>query len=111
MGESLTIWDTSHNITFTSNLFLTLGTTDGPTLPYLNDFVDHHDKFGCRLYCEMKGHLKTGCPHYFAAHKKPSDFNVEGCDYPDVDVHNLGTYSPEVYWKDLVYVLLSTTNA
>jgi hypothetical protein len=59
----------------------------------------------------MKGRHKAGCPHYFAAHKKPPDFNVEGCDHPDVDVRNLGTCSPEVYWKDLVYVLLSTTNA
>lgn len=109
--EGLKIWDASRNIIYTSNPFLALGTADGPALAYLNGFVGHHGKYGCRLHCGMKGRHKAGCPHYFAAHKKPPDFNVEGCDHPDIDVRNLGTCSTEVYWKDLVYVLLSVTDS
>ncbi|KAG2060969.1 hypothetical protein BDR06DRAFT_966786 [Suillus hirtellus] len=53
-----------------------------------------------------KTHYKKKSP--WLSHKNPPDFNIEGCDHPDVDVRNLGTCSPEVYWKDLVQCRLET---
>ncbi|KIK34908.1 hypothetical protein CY34DRAFT_30479, partial [Suillus luteus UH-Slu-Lm8-n1] len=96
---------------YLSNPFLALGTADGPGLAYLDGLVGHHGKNGCRLYCGLKGRHKEGCPHYYPMLLKPPNFNVAGCDHPDVNVNNVRKCSSDEYWKNLTYVLLAPTDA
>ncbi|KAG1799619.1 uncharacterized protein BJ212DRAFT_1287930, partial [Suillus subaureus] len=99
------------SITFVSHPFLALGTADGPGLAYLNGLISHHGKNGCQLYCGVRGCHKAGCPHYYPAHMRPPDYNVEGCNHPDVDVKNLPICSSDIYWRNLIYVLPSPNEA
>ncbi|KAG1809193.1 uncharacterized protein BJ212DRAFT_1579764 [Suillus subaureus] len=106
--EGLKIWDASRNINYLSFPFLALGTADGPGLAYLNGFVGHHGKNGCRLYCGLRGRHKMGCTHYYPVLLKPHDYNVAGCSHPDVNVNDIRGASAEMYWNNLIYVLQSS---
>ncbi|KIK78995.1 hypothetical protein PAXRUDRAFT_162526, partial [Paxillus rubicundulus Ve08.2h10] len=87
--EGLKIWDTSRNIVYISHPFLALSTADGPGLAYLNGLVGHHRKSGCRLYCGLKGCHKEGIGIYYLALQKPDNYDMAGCDHPDIDRHSI----------------------
>ncbi|KIK76385.1 hypothetical protein PAXRUDRAFT_18260 [Paxillus rubicundulus Ve08.2h10] len=65
--EGLKIWDASRNTIYISHPFLALGTADGPGLAYLNGLVS--------------GYI------YYPALQKPDNYDVAGCNHPDVDPH------------------------
>jgi hypothetical protein len=54
-NEGLQIWDASEDLIVTSKLFFAMGAADGPGLVYLNGFVGHHGKNGCRVFCSLIG--------------------------------------------------------
>jgi len=105
--EGLCIWNACTNRSYLANLFIALGTADGPGLAYLNGLVGHHGKNGCRLYCGLQGRHNEGAPHYYPALKKPLDFDVRGSNHPDVDPSDFAACSLMTYWRNLTYVLLS----
>ncbi|KAH7917470.1 hypothetical protein BV22DRAFT_994005, partial [Leucogyrophana mollusca] len=92
---------------FTSNPYLALNTADGPGMTYLDGLVGHHGAYGCRIYCPLKGRHKPGGPHYYAALLKPLNYDVAGCNHPDVNVRHLPPPSTDEYLKNLTYVLQS----
>lgn len=53
--EGLQIWDTAHNTTFHSDIYLLFTTADGPGLVHWDGLVGHCGKNGCRLYCGVRG--------------------------------------------------------
>ncbi len=61
----------------------------GPGLTYLNGLTGYSGAFGCRLYCPVKGRRKDGGNHYYPAHSKPENYNVEGCNHEDIDAKHL----------------------
>ncbi|KIJ15715.1 hypothetical protein PAXINDRAFT_11307 [Paxillus involutus ATCC 200175] len=105
--EGLSICDAQRDAKFISNPFLALGTTDSPGLAYLDGLVGHQGKQGCWLYCGVTGRHKAKQKTYYAAHKKPERYDVEGCNHPDIDVWNLPNFTQEEYWRNLIFLLLS----
>ncbi|KJA13784.1 hypothetical protein HYPSUDRAFT_151137, partial [Hypholoma sublateritium FD-334 SS-4] len=104
-NEGLPVWDASSNQLSQSNLFLALNTADGPAMAYLNGLVGHHGKYGCRLYCSVPGRHKPNGTHYYPALLKPVDFHVTGCDHSDISHDSLPQSSPQLYFRNLRYVL------
>lgn len=89
MREGLLIWDASTNRLFRSYPFLAYLTADGPGMQFINGLVGHSGRFGCRLYCPVKGRHKPGAGHYYPAHLKPDNYDVEGCNHDDISVRTL----------------------
>ena len=105
--KGLCIWNAYTDRSYLANLFIALGTTDGPGLAYLNGLVGHHGKNGCHLYCGLQGQHNEGAPHYYLALKKPINFDVRGLNHPDVNPSDFAACSLMTYWHNLSYVLLS----
>lgn len=103
--EGLRVWDADQDTVFTSNIFLFLGTADGPGMTYLNGLTGHSGARGCRLFCPVRGRRKAGANHYYPALLKPINYNVAGSDHPDVDGTYLPHGSPEEYLKNLKKLL------
>jgi hypothetical protein len=61
-----------------------LATADGPAMANLTGMVGHSGKYGCRLYCGISGRRREGDPHYYPLMLKPDNYNLAGCDHPDV---------------------------
>jgi len=110
-NEGLRIWNASTDRSYLSNLFVALGTADGPGLAYLNGLVGHHGKNGCHLYCGLQGRHNEGAPHYYPVLKKPVNFDVRGSNHPDVDPSDFMACSVTTYWNNLTYLLLSPNEA
>ncbi|THU87219.1 hypothetical protein K435DRAFT_682055 [Dendrothele bispora CBS 962.96] len=83
------VWNAAEKRLFTSNIFVALGSADGPAMACLNGFVGHHGRVHCRFYCPLIGRHKPGGTHYYPARFKPNNFAVVGCDHDDVDIQNL----------------------
>lgn len=106
--EGLPIWDALQDTRYISNLFIALGTADGPGLAYLNGLVGHHGRNGCRLYCGMPGCLKTNGHTYYPVLSRPFNYNIPGSDHDDIDPETYGgCCSPGTYFAKLTYLLLS----
>ena len=107
--EGLRIWDASRDREFLSRLFLFLACADGPGLLTLSNFVGHQGKNGCRMLCPLKGHRKPAASQYYPVLLKPNNYDVHGCDHPDVDVYSIGPSNSCVYTQQLLYLLSSPT--
>lgn len=84
MKEGLMIWDASTEELFKSHPFLAFLTADGPGMQYINGFVGHSGRYGCRLYCPIKGRHKKSAGHHYPAMLKPdSSYAVEGSMHED----------------------------
>ena len=105
--EGLPIWNASHNVVEISRPFFALGAADGPGMTYLNGLVGHHGKNGCRIYCSATGRHKPGISHYYPAFYKPYNYDVEGCSHNDYSYENPPSRSPELYEKNLRYLMES----
>ncbi|KAJ2921645.1 hypothetical protein H1R20_g15449, partial [Candolleomyces eurysporus] len=106
--EGLRIINSTTGTIETSNLFLLLGSADGPGGTYFTGFVGHHGYFFCRLYCGIHGRHKPEGSHYYGALLKPTNYNEDGCNHGNIDASTIGGPRPEMYQKDLVLLLGST---
>ncbi|RDB17052.1 hypothetical protein Hypma_001773 [Hypsizygus marmoreus] len=86
-GGGLPVWDANLDAKYISRFYVILATADGPGMVYLNGLVGHSGKIGCRLWCGLVGRHKPGKPTYYPALNKPENYDVEGCNHPDVPVH------------------------
>ncbi len=114
--EGLRAWNALTGDFFTSNLYLILGTADGPAMAYLNGRVGHHGRVHCRFQCPIVGRHKPGGSHYYPARFRPTGYTVSGCDHPDVDIKTDLRASNSMkttlsYYKDLRVVMQSTNKA
>jgi len=107
--EGLHIWDTSQDHEFISWLFLFLACADGPGLLTLSNFIGHQGKNGCQMLCPLNGCCKPGAPQYYPVLLKPNDYNVRGCDHPDINVYDIGLSDSHVYIQHLLNLLNSPT--
>lgn len=105
--EGLPIWDAFHDVSEVSRPFFAVATTDGPGLAYLNGFVGHHGKNGCRIYCSAIGRHKPGGSHYYPAFYKPHNYRIEGCNHEDYSFQNLPLRSPTLYMENLWHLTAS----
>lgn len=105
--EGLHIWDAAENRTFISYPFLHLGAADGPGSVHFTALVGHHGAYPCRLYCDVKGRHKPGGPHYYPALLRPNNYDVQGCNHPDINSRDIYDGSPEEYEMNLKYLLNS----
>ncbi|KAF8548237.1 hypothetical protein OG21DRAFT_1423449, partial [Imleria badia] len=104
--EGLLIWDAAREKLYTSNIFLTVATSNGPGLAYLNGFVGHHGQNGCRLYCGMPERHKEGGSIYLTKYPRLRNSTVSGSDHPDINPRHFAC-SSEMYMQNLAKVLLS----
>ncbi|GJF00590.1 hypothetical protein PsYK624_168830 [Phanerochaete sordida] len=96
MREGLKIWDASTDRLFLSKLFVLFLTADGPGMQFINGLVGHSGRFGCRLYCSMRGHHKPGLGHYFPICLHPQgDYNVAGSMHDDINVRKFIGRQPQ----------------
>lgn len=86
MKEGLSIWDAAEERLFWSYLFLAYVTADGPGMQFINGLVGHSGRYGCRLYCPMRGRHKPGSGHYFPACMKPFHYDIEGSNHGDISI-------------------------
>jgi hypothetical protein len=107
-GAGIRIWDGLKEETINSRVVVLLNTADAVALTELDGRVGHHGAQGCRLGCDMKGRHKPSSGHYYAAHLRPNNYTVAGCDHPDIDIRNLSKPSPEVYETQLAKVVQAT---
>ena len=109
--EGLKIFNGITKQIFTSYLFFLFGMADGPGMTYLNGLVGHTGGVGCRLHCDVPGRRKAGAPTYFPAALKPRDYNISGCNHPDVNLQVDRTPNPSKYAQNLNLVLASPNEA
>src|ERR1700722_1568794 len=105
--EGLRIWNSFKNQIVTSSLYFLLGTADGPGMTYLNGLVGYKSAFRCQFYCPFKGHREFRKTQYHPAHLKPNDYDVPGCNHPDIDVAHLQQASHAEYQTNLAFLLAS----
>ncbi len=106
--EGLRIWKASLDEVVNSKLYFVFGCADGVGLTKLNGLCGHQAGSGCRKYCGMKGRRKG--KNYYAAHGKPSNYTVEGCDHGDVDIQKLSISDEPThvrYEENLAFLLES----
>ena len=103
----LKIWNTASDELFISNLFFALGTADSPGMTYLSGLVGHHGAFACQLYSNVPGRHKPGGTHYYQAHLKPDNYNIENCIHPDYNVRSIPPIEQSKYLDNLKYLLAS----
>ena len=104
--EGLTIWDSSCNEDFQSDLYLLFTTADGPGLVYWDGPVRHCGKNGCRLYCGVKGRHKDSQSHYYPALLTPHNAHV-GSNHPDISSANLPPAGSQEYSANLSHLMSS----
>lgn len=90
MKEGLTIWDASQDRVFRSKVFLAYVTADGPGMQFVNGLVGHSGRYGCRLYCPVRGRRKKNSGHYYPALLKPDPpYDISGCTHDDIDPYDV----------------------
>jgi len=107
MKEGLAVWDAVEDEKFQSDPFMHLGTADGPGMQYLNGLTGHSGAYGCRTFCSCHGRRKGN--HYYPALLKPLDYEVPGCDHPDIDPYHLSAGKPAEY-NEALNTLVQSTN-
>lgn len=104
--EGLRLWDSYNQRLILSYLFLLLVLADAVAMAKLTGSVGHHGRKGCRLLCDLVGRNKKGKSHYYPALLRPI-----GCDdnpsasHPDIDINDLPPPNPDVYQRNLKYLL------
>jgi hypothetical protein len=101
------IWDALEDQVFKSHIFLGLATADRLGMTYLNGLVGHH---GCQLYCAMKERHKPGGGHYYPVLLRLDNYEIEGCDHPDIDIQHICPASSAEYQQNLAFVMASLNN-
>lgn len=109
VNDKFMVWDASTQKVEPDRPFLMFVTADGPGLSSIAGLVGHSGKFGDRLYCPNTGRHKPGAPTYYPMHSKPDNYNVSGCDHPDVNVFQIPPPSHERYEANLSWLLDSKT--
>jgi hypothetical protein len=107
--EGLMLWISSEDTLVTTNPYLALATADGPGMAYLNGFVGHSGRVGCRLACRQVGCHNPGGSHYYPAALKPVNYTVRGCDHDDVDPFEIRPTTFQEYIKSLCLVISCPT--
>lgn len=87
MKEGLMIWDASTEELFKSYPFLAFLTADGPGMQYINGLVGHSGRYGCRLYCPIRGRHKEKSGHHYPVMLKPNaSYSVNGSTHEDFEL-------------------------
>lgn len=87
MKEGLMIWDASTEELFKSHPFLAFLTADGPGMQYINGLVGHSGRYGCRLYCPIRGRHKEKSGHHYPVMLKPNaPYAVVGSTHKDFEL-------------------------
>ena len=107
--EGFRIWDADTKRVFTSRPITLLFTADGVALVDLNGLVGHKGARGCRAYCDLNGRRKPNDHKYYPALLLPDNYDVQGCNHPDVDVSQYLKPSAEKYARNLAYLLSATS--
>ena len=105
--EGLMVWNSLRDELVQLGIFFYLTTADGPGSVYLTCLVGHSGACLCQLFCGMKGQYKPGVSHYYPALLKLNDYNVEGCNHPDLKAEDIRGSSMQDYNQKLTYVLES----
>ena len=91
--EGLQIYDTSINAIIPRSIpCVVFGTADSLGNAAMLGMVGHGGKYGCRLYCEMPGRHHDGDSHYYPVMTRPHDYDILGCDHPDISADDLLAY-------------------
>lgn len=61
------------------------------------------------MLCPLKGRRKPAASQYYPVLLKPNNYDVHGCDHPDIDVYSIGPSNSRVYTQQLLYLLSSPT--
>ncbi|KIK72792.1 hypothetical protein PAXRUDRAFT_21576, partial [Paxillus rubicundulus Ve08.2h10] len=109
--EGLTIWDTSTDWTFNSNLFLILACADGPGLLCLSNLVGHSGKQGCRMFCPVKGCRKPNSSQYYPVLLQPDNYQVNGCLHPNISPYDITPSTSSDYVKKLKILMAAPNQA
>ena len=112
--EGLTIFDTSLGALVRSRPLIIFGTADSPGSAFMSGMVGHSGCVGCRLYCDMPSRHRAGNGHYYPVMNRPDDYEVDGCDHPDVSDGDLERFReglPEKYRQNIDCLLTATTQA
>ena len=108
--EGLQLWDSYNQRLALSIIFLFLVLADAVAMAKLTGSVGHHGRKGCRLLCDFAGRNKQGGSHFYPAMLRPMDCdNNLSASHPDIDINDLPPPNPEVYQRNLNYVLTSPT--
>ena len=68
--------------------------------------MGHKGAYFCRLFCGIKGRRKPKKSRYYSALLKPDNYNVPGCDHPDIPVQSINS-STDSYLEKLQILLRS----
>ncbi len=109
--EGLKIWKASSKSVVVSNPYLVFATADGVGLAYMNGFAGHKSYNHCRRMCGVEGRRKPAKSSYYVPHLKPDNYNVQGCNHPDIDLATLHSVDPALYQRNLQMVLSSQSPA
>ena len=95
-----------------SHPLVIFATADSLGSASMSGMVGHSGKFGCRLYCDMPSQHRTGDGHYYPAMCRPHNYDVAGCNHPDIHSGDLGTYRGQLnhkYSQNLNFLLSART--
>ena len=112
--KGLTIYDTSLRALVRSRPLVIFGMADSPGSAFMSGMVGHSGRVGCHLYCDMPSRHRAGNGHYYPAMNWPDDYEVDGCDHPDVldgDLERFREGLPEKYRQNIDCLLTATTQA
>jgi hypothetical protein len=106
--EGLRLWDSYNQRLVLSFIILFLVLADAVAMAKLSGSVGHHGRKGCRLLCDLKGRNKKRGAHYYPALLRPTDCDDNpSASHPDIDINTLPPPNPEVYRRNLNYLLSS----
>jgi len=109
-NEGLKIWKASLGQVVDANLYKVAACADGAGLNELNGLAGHKGAHGCRKICGTKGRHKPGETCYYAAHFKPLNYNVDGCNHANASLEQISTSIEPIHGKyeeNLKYLLAS----
>jgi hypothetical protein len=86
-----------------------LFTADGVALVDVNGLVGHKGARGCQVYCDLNGWRKPNDHKYYPALLLSDNYDVQGCDHPDIDVSQYLKPSAAKYARNLAYLLSATS--
>lgn len=87
MHDGLSVWDAESDTKYISHPYLAMVTADGPAMAKVSGRTGHMGKKGCRYSCAQEGRRKPRGRQYYPACQKPHDYDVNGCNHPDVDLY------------------------
>ena len=91
-----------------------MGTADSLGSTAMSGMVGHSGKYGCRLYCEVPGRHHENDSHYYPVMNRPVNYNIQGCNHPDISNKDLEEYRsglPRKYNENIKFLLEANTQA